>query len=81
MTDYSTHYRTGEEIQSGDKICLDGKSGTVKFVLGLPGVPKGWEQPEDWLGTNSGFMLEVESMGLVFYNESGEDLEFVARKP
>ncbi|MDB4637925.1 hypothetical protein OAF24_03410 [bacterium] len=80
MIDYSKHYRTGEEIRPGDKIRLAGYSGIVRFVLELPGVPAGWEQSEEWLGTEKGFMLEVESMGLVFNDESDEDLDFVARK-
>lgn len=80
MTFYATHYQTGEDIRPGDYISLAGSPGKVLFVLGLPGVPEGWESPEEWLGTTEGYMLEVEGMGWVFEHVSDEDLEFVKRK-
>jgi hypothetical protein len=59
------------------------RRGVVAFVLGscLPAEWADWASTEDWLGTKDaeGFMLEVESMGLVFLPESDEDLEFVGR--
>jgi hypothetical protein len=83
MTFYATHYQSGEEIRPGDRILWAGSSGKVLFVLDLPGVPPDWASPEDWLGKPDaeGFMLEVEGMGLVFEDESDEDLEFLTRKP
>ena len=82
MNFYATHYQSGEEIRPGDRISWAGRSGTVLFVLGLPGVPADWASPEDWLGKPNaeGFMLEVEGAGLVFEEESDEDLEFLGRK-
>src|SRR5207248_2880142 len=61
----ATHYQSGEEIRPGDRISWAGRSGTVLFVLGLPGVPVDWASPEDWLGEPNaeGFMLEVEGTG------------------
>jgi len=83
MNFYATHYQSGEEIRSGDRISWAGKSGTVLFVLGQPGVPEDWASPEDWLGKPNAerFMLEVNGAGLVFQEESDEDLDFLGRKP
>jgi hypothetical protein len=80
MNFYATHYRSGEEIRPGDRILWAGKPGTVLFVLGVPGVPVEWASPDDWLGRTEGFMLAVDGTGLVFENESDEDLDFVGRK-
>jgi hypothetical protein len=77
---FANHYQSKEEILPGDRILWAGKSGTVLFVLGLPGVPDEWGSPEDWLGTGEGFMLDVEGAGCVFQQESDEDLEFLGRK-
>ena len=81
MKFYATHYQSGEEIRSGDHILWAGRSGTVVFVLGMPGVPVDWSSPADWLGKPNaeGFMLEVEGAGFVFEEESDEDLEFLGR--
>jgi hypothetical protein len=81
MNFHATHCRSGEEIRPGDRILWAGKPGTVLFVLGLPGVPAEWASPKDWLGTDEGFMLEVDGAGLVFEKESDEDLELLGRKP
>jgi hypothetical protein len=83
MSFYATHYQSGQEIWPGDRISWAGKSGTVLFVLGLPGVPLDWASPKDWLGkpTAEGFMLDVDGAGLVFEEESDADLEFLGRKP
>lgn len=77
---HAMHYQTGEEIRPGDRILYAESPGEVLFVIGLPGGPVEWASPEEWLGTSEGFMLEVESMGLVFLPESDEDLDFVERK-
>jgi hypothetical protein len=82
MNFYATHYQSGEEIRLGDRILWAGRSGTVLFVLGLPGVPADWASPEDWLGkpNTEGFMLDVDGAGLVFEEASDEDLEFLGRR-
>jgi hypothetical protein len=72
---YATHYRTGEPIQAGDRVAWAGSPGTVVFVHGSPDVPAEWA----WRG-REGFMLEVESAGWVFQQESDEDLDFVGRR-
>jgi hypothetical protein len=77
---YATHYRSGEEIRPGDRILWAGSPGAVLFVIGRPGVPAEWGSPEEWLAPE-GFMLETESAGLVFEDESDEDLEFLEREP
>jgi hypothetical protein len=82
MNFYATHYQSGEEIRPGDRISWAGRSGTVLFVLGQPGVPAAWASPEDWPGQPAagGFLLEVDGAGLVFEEESGEDLQLLGRK-
>jgi hypothetical protein len=80
MNFYATHYQSGEEIRPGDHILWAGKTGTVSFVLGMPGVPPDFASPQDWLGTTEGFMLEVDGAGLVFQGESDEDLDFIGRR-
>ena len=77
MDDPSRHYLSGEEIQPGDRITLAGAPGLVVFVLGREDVPADWVYLESEQGR--GFMLDVEGMGYVFYPESDEDLEFIAR--
>ena len=81
MSFYATHYQSGEEIRPGDCIAWDGMCGTVLFVLGRPGVPAEWALPGDWLGKPNaeGFMLDVDGVGLVFEEESDEDLELLGR--
>jgi hypothetical protein len=79
----STHYRSGEEIRAGDSISWAGKPGHVVFVLGSSEVPQEWTDAKSWLGKENaaGFMLEIEGVGLVFEDESDEDLKFLGRKP
>lgn len=77
MNFYATHYRSGEEIRAGDHVLWAGKPGTVVFVFGCSEVPADW----DWLGEVEGFMLDTETGGWVFQNESDEDLEFLGGKP
>ncbi|MFO0937640.1 MAG: hypothetical protein U0798_14130 [Gemmataceae bacterium] len=82
MNQKSTHYLSGEKIRPGDRISLAGKTGTVLFVIGLPGVPTEWVASSEWLGEQNaeGFMLDVEGMGLVLMQERHEDLVFFGRK-
>jgi hypothetical protein len=82
MNFHATHYQSAEEIRPGDRILWAGRSGAVLFVLGVAGVPAEWASLEDWLGKSyaEGFMLEVEGMGLVFEEQSDEDLELLGRK-
>jgi hypothetical protein len=79
---YATHYRTGEEIRAGDQIAWAGKPGRVLFVLGSPEV-HGDASNMNWFCKeySEGFLLDTEVAGLVFEDESDEDLEFVGRKP
>jgi hypothetical protein len=79
---YATHYRSGEEIQAGDRISWAGKPGRVVFVLGSSEVPQEWKDTKSWLGkeNTAGYMLDIEGVGLVFEDESDEDLEFFGRK-
>jgi hypothetical protein len=81
MSVYTTHYRCGREILAGDRIKWAGKSGTVLFVLGQPDVPADWASQQDWFSKQygSGFMLQVEGIGLLFQAESDEDLNFLER--
>lgn len=80
---YTTHYRTGEDIRAGDRILWADQPGTVVFVLGSPGVPAEWADPATWLGRAdaAGFMLDTEVAGLVFQEESDEDLTLLSRQP
>jgi len=75
---YSTHYRNGEEIRSGDRISWAGKPGRVLFVIGSSGAAA--NLIKDWgLESSEGFMLDTEIAGLVFELESDEGLEFLGR--
>lgn len=82
MSFYSTHYRTGEEIRSGDQISWAGQPGRVQFVLGSSDVPADWSDSIDWFVEEygDGFMLDTEYAGLVFQYDSDEDLDFLGRK-
>jgi len=83
MNFYTTHYQSGEEILLGDSILWAGNPGTVVFVLNVPGVPEYWASSREWFleEYGEGFMLDVEGPGLVFQNESDEDLDLVSRNP
>jgi hypothetical protein len=61
---------------------LGGRPGTVLFVLGSSDVPVEWADSELWLGKAdaTGFMLSTELAGLVFQEQSDEDLTFLARR-
>lgn len=76
---YATHYRTGEEVRAGDRISWAGYPGYVVFVLGVADTPPDIASSDYWAGKD-GFMLDVQGAGLVFQPESGEDLDFLARK-
>lgn len=80
---YATHYRTGEVIRAGDRILWADKVGTVVFVLGSLDVPAQWADPATWLGKADakGFMLDTEVAGLVFQEESDEDMTLLSRQP
>jgi hypothetical protein len=82
MSSWASHYRTGEEILAGDRISWAGSPGRVVFVLGSPGVATEWVPLKDWFAESypGGFLLDVDAAGLVFHEESEEDLEFVRRK-
>ena len=84
MNFYATHYRSGEEIRTGDRVTWAGTPGCVMCVLGSRDVlDDEWESMRGWLEQEygEGYMLDTELAGLVFEYESDEDLEFVARKP
>lgn len=78
---YATHYRTGEDIRAGDRILWAGKPGIVVFVLGSPDIPAEWADPATWLRKAEavGFMLDTEVAGLVFQEQSDEDLTLLGR--
>jgi hypothetical protein len=78
----ATHYRSGDEIQAGDRICWGGKAGYVVFVCGSSNSPENWADSIEWLAKEygEGLMLDTESAGLVFAGESNEDLESGGRK-
>ena len=80
---FSTHYRSGEEIRAGDRISWAGKPGHVVFVVGSSEVPPEWTAAKSQFGKENaaGYMLDIEGVGLVFEDESDEDLEFLGRKP
>ena len=81
-TFFSTHYHSGEEIRAGDRISWAGKPGHVFFVLGSSDVPQEWTAAKSQFGKENaaGYMLDVEGVGLVFEDESDEDLKFLERK-
>lgn len=80
---YATHYRTGEVIRVGDRILWADKPGTVVFVLNSPEVPAEWAALATWTGKayTTGFMLDTEVAGLVFQEESDEDMTLLSRQP
>ena len=76
----SLSYRSGEDIQQGDRIHYHGEPGTVEFVVsektGDPGLD--WFI-EKWPG--GGCMINARNFGNVFLTgtEEDEDLDLVAR--
>lgn len=79
---YATHYRSGEEIRTGDRIYWGGRPGHVVFVLGSSNVPEDWTEAIDWFVNEyrEGIILDTDLAGLVFQHESDEDLEFIGRR-
>lgn len=81
MADLSRHYVSGEEIHAGDRVRYASIQGRIVFILGfdefLPDFVAGKQWYFDEYGR--GFMFEQDGGGLVFSEESDEDLEFVSR--
>ena len=78
MNGPATHYHSGEEIRAGDQVTCGRWSGRVAFVLGTASFAEGYAEA-DWAYLGRGFMIECDQVGLVFSNESDEDLVLTAR--
>ena len=73
-----THYRSGEEIRSGDQVRWADCPGVVVFVLGNASFAEGY-QAADWTYLGRGIMVNSDRAGLVFHTTADEDLTFVCR--
>ena len=78
MAGLDIHYQSGEEIQVGDRIDYAGQPGTVVFVLGTRSFAPGFPE-KDWSYLGRGFMVDVQGMGLIHFEEADEDLTLSAR--
>ena len=78
---HTPRYRSGEPIQSNDRITYNDEPGTVEFVA-TTGVP-GYEWFVEQYPPHGGVMLLVPSFGRLFISElaDDEDLVFVSRSP
>ena len=73
-------YQSGEQIQSGDRVRLNGEFGEVEFVADPAEDPEGWFVKEHGSGV---MIVEPKVFGRVFIQVPGsdyEDLEFVSRR-
>ena len=77
----SVRYYSGEPIQAGDQVSLSGEPGKVLFVLGTNDSVAEFDGSLDWYVSEygSGFMIDHAVYGLMFFQESSEDLELVSR--
>lgn len=78
MEALDSHYCSGEEIRVGDLVQCNSWTGRVVFVLGTASFAPAYS-PADWLYLGRGFMVEYDQAGLVFSEQSDEDLVLVAR--
>jgi hypothetical protein len=77
-----SHYQSGEKICPGDRVTWAGRLGRVIFVLGSTENSPADMGGHDWLAETetSGFLLEVEGVGLIFEHDGDEDLNFIKRR-
>lgn len=82
MIDLSISYCSGEPILSGDRITLAGEPGKVLFVLGTNDSSAEFEGSLDWYASEygKGFLIDHGEYGLMFIQESDEDLKLVSRR-
>ena len=75
----SFHYRSGQEVQSGDQITYNGERGTVAFVA-CEGEAE-YEWYVDRFPPHGGIMLAVPPFGSLFIYDlpNDEELAFVGR--
>lgn len=71
-------YQSGNDVRIGDRVTLAGQPGVVVFVIDTGSYSPDFPEKE-WAYLKSGFMLDVQGMGLVHETEADEDLELVAR--
>ena len=73
------HYRSGEEIQPGDRVLVNGSPGEVEFVADPDADQTSWYVSEYGGGV---MVSEPGVFGQVFFSEPEveEDLLFVARR-
>lgn len=81
MSDLGRHYLSGEEIHAGDQVVFAGVSGRIVFVLGFDDFLPEFVVDKEWFFEEfcQGFMVEQSGGGLIFQQESDEDLKFVRR--
>lgn len=70
-------YNDGNRIQTGDRVTWAGRPAIVVFVIETRSYSPAFPEA-DWSYLGSGFMLDVEGVGLVHEQESDEDLVLVA---
>jgi hypothetical protein len=73
-----THYLSGDDIRAGDRVRWADWTGVVVFVLGTGSFAPGYT-PANWSYLSRGFMVDYDQAGLVFSEQSDEDLELLAR--
>ena len=78
MDGSDTRYCSGDDIRAGDRVRCSDRTGVVAFVLGTGSFAAGYS-PADWSYLGHGFMIEYDQVGLVFSEQSDEDLVLVAR--
>jgi hypothetical protein len=71
-------YRDGSEVRIGDRILWGRQPGVVVFVVETKSYSVHFPERE-WSYLGSGFMLNVEGVGLVHETKADEDLKLVAR--
>jgi len=71
-------YEDGNDIRIGDRIRWAGSAGTVVFVIDTRSYSPEFPEQE-WSYLGSGFMVDVEGVGLIHEDEADEDLKLVAR--
>jgi hypothetical protein len=71
------NYRSGEEVQAGDRILYASEPGTIEFVASANNPETAWYVEQ----FGGGCMILSSCFGRVFVSDphDDEDLEFVAR--
>jgi glucan biosynthesis protein len=72
-------YRSGEQIERGDRVLLHGESGAIEFIADPLAEPNGWFVEKYGGGV---MVVEPKVFGRLFIDapvSDYEDLEFVSR--